>query len=66
MTKEKITNFCGTQHLMVDVGDYDTGRLVCLRQHGQSMSFQMDLTSLEARRLAIALLNYANIAEEEK
>jgi len=51
--------------LEVDAHDYETGRLVCIRQRGQSMSFQMDMTPKEARKFAQGLLKYADIAEEK-
>ena len=60
----KIENFCNTHHLEVDVGDYPSGRYVCLRQRGQSMAFQIDITPKEARKFAQALLKYADIAED--
>lgn len=60
----KIENFSKAQHLEVDVGDYPSGRYVCLRQRGQSMAFQMDITPKEARKFAQALLKYADIAED--
>lgn len=61
----KIDNFSNAQHLEVDVGDYENGRYICLRQRGQSMGFQMDITPKEARKFAQALLRYADIAEDE-
>ena len=60
----KIDNFSKAHHLEVDVGDYPSGRYVCLRQRGQSMAFQMDITPKEARKFAQALLRFADIAED--
>jgi len=61
----EISKFTGKQHLEVNVHDYEAGRLVCIRQRGQSMSFEMDMTPKEARKFAQGLLRYADIAEDK-